>query len=269
MARASEALAVLIEAWRALSPALPPGVPGIEAAEVRLEGGVPALAGEALLDGPALVASLREIARRLEVIQGYDAARAIAETLVRRSSALDTGLLATAALAGVWDEVESLAAGLDLDPDALVTMVDYAARPALRAGAVVVRPLVAAAAWSRGTCPACGAPPALSVRAGKEGERSLFCARCGTGWRYARVRCPACGESDHRKLGALHAPGEGDYRRAEICDSCECYVKSVAALDPPDPDGVSKLDLDTVALDFAALERGYHRPGAAHSAGPG
>jgi FdhE protein len=161
----------------------------------------------------------------------------------------------------MWDEIGSLAAGLGLEPHALIALADYAARPALRAGALVVKPLTEGASWSRGTCPACGAAAALSVRAGKEGDRSLFCARCGTGWRYPRVRCPACGEGDHRRLGALHATGEGDYRRADVCDTCRSYVKSVAALDPPDPDGLLRLDLDTAALDFTAIELGYHRHG--------
>jgi FdhE protein len=259
MSRAGEALRVLAELWESTSPPLPPGVPALEAAELRLESGVPALAGEPLLDGPGLVATLRSIGHRLGAVEGYEAAAAISNAVERGASAIHMELLSVAALAGVWDEIEGLATRLDLDGHALITLVDYAARPALRAGALVVRPLLAKAPWGRGTCPACGAPAALSVRTGKEGERSLFCGRCGTGWPCARVRCPVCGERDHRRLGTLHATGEGDYRRAEICESCRCYVKSVAALDPPDADGVLRLDLDTAALDFVAIEHGYRR----------
>jgi len=262
MSQAGEALRALAGVWSAVSPPLPPGVPGLEAAGMRLEAGVPALAGEPLLDGSSLVSILREIGQRLGAIQGYEAAGAISDALERAASTIDVELLATAALAGLWDEVEGLATRLDLDPHGLTTLVDYAARPALRAGALVVRPLVAKAPWGRGTCPACGALAALSVRTGKEGERFLLCGRCGTGWPYARVRCPACGERDHRRLGTLHAAGEGDYRRAEVCESCRCYVKSVAALDLPDADGLLRLDLDTAALDFVAIEHGYHRTNA-------
>lgn len=257
MSRAEEALQVLSHVWAERSPPLPAGVPGLEAAELRLESGVPALAGEPLLDGPGLISTLREIGRRLGAIEGYEASVAISDGVERAT--LDTELLATAALAGLWDEIERLATRVDLDSHALITLVDYAARPALRAGALVVRPLVTKAGWRRGTCPACGAPAALSVRSGKEGDRLLFCGRCGTGWAYARVRCPACGEGDHRRLGTLHAPAEGDFRRAEVCESCRCYVKSVAALDQPDADGVLRLDLDTAGLDFAAIEHGYRR----------
>ena len=258
MSHAAEALRVLTEIF-AVSPPIPPGVPALEAARLRLDSGVPALAGEPLLDGPKLVSTLKEIGHRLGTIPGYEAAATISDAVERRGAALDLELLATAAVAGLWDEVEELATRLDLDAHGLTTLLDYAARPALRAGALVVRPLVGKASWGRGTCPACGAQAALSVRSGKEGERFLFCGRCGTGWPYPRVRCPACGERDHRRLGALHTAGEGDYRRAEVCETCRCYVKSVAALDLPDADGVLRLDLDTAALDFAAIEHGYRR----------
>lgn len=262
MSRAGEALRVLAEVWAATSPRLRSGVPETAAAAVRLENGVPALAGEPLLDGPGLVATLRELGRRLGAIEEYQVAATISDGVARGIAVMDEELLTTAALAGAWDEIEAIAPRLSLDPQALITLLDYAARPALRAGALVVRPLVANTAWGRGTCPACGAPAVLSVRTGKEGERSLFCGRCGTGWPYPRLRCPVCGERDHRLLGTLHAAGEGDYRRVEVCDSCRCYLKSVAALDPPDPDGVLKIDLDTAALDFVALEHGYRRTAA-------
>jgi FdhE protein len=101
--------------------------------------------------------------------------------------------------------------------------------------------------------------PTLSVVRGKEHERWLHCGRCGTGWAFPRVRCPSCGESDHERLGYLHAAGEGEYRRVEVCDGCGCYVKSVALLDPPDADRLLELDLETAALDFVALESGYTR----------
>jgi FdhE protein len=104
--------------------------------------------------------------------------------------------------------------------------------------------------------------PTLSVVRGKEHERRLHCGRCGTSWAFPRVRCPSCGESDHERLGYLHAAGEGEYRRAEVCDGCRSYVKSVALLDAPDADRL--LDLETAALDFIALEGGYTRVSALH-----
>jgi hypothetical protein len=261
LAGASEVLTVLADLWQE-APALPPGVPALAAAKLRLENGVTALAGEPLVDGPGLLSMLGKIGRRLGSIRGYEGAAAISDAVARAATTIELELLATVALGGVWNEVEELATRLELDADGLIALADYAARPPLRAGALVVRPLVAEARWGRGTCPACGAQATLSVRTGKEGERFLLCGRCGTPWPYSRMRCAVCGERDHRRLGTLHAAGEAEYRSAEICETCRCYVKSVAALDLPDADGVLKLDLDTVALDFMALEQGYRRTAA-------
>jgi formate dehydrogenase maturation protein FdhE len=49
----------------------------------------------------------------------------------------------------------------------------------------------------------------------------------------------------------------------EVCDTCRSYLKTIAALDPPDPDGLLRLDLETAALDFIALDAGYTRAGGA------
>jgi FdhE protein len=237
-------------------------VPRLDAAEARLAGGIPALTGEPLLDGRTLLSVLRDIARRIGDLEGYQAARPIVEAVERGSSPNDLDLLAEAGLAGVWEEVEPAARRLAVDGYALVTLVDYAARAALRRGAVLLRSVLARAAWSRRSCPACGAPPVISVRTGKEGERFLHCGRCGTGWPYPRLRCAGCGEGNHRRLDNLHVAGEADFRRVEVCETCKGYLKSIAALDAPGADEVLRLDLETAGLDFVAVEHGYRRIGA-------
>jgi len=159
-----------------------------------------------------------------------------------------------------WTETATAAVPVDtVDEYALVAALDYAARPALRAAASRVTALIANARWERGACPACGAPPLLAELRGKEEGRVLRCGRCASAWSFPRVGCAACGERDHRRLGALHGEGEADYRRAEYCEQCRIYLKTVAVLDPLTPDGVIEEDLATAALDLAAVERGYHR----------
>jgi formate dehydrogenase accessory protein FdhE len=263
--RAKEALRLLGEVWRGTVITLPPGVPRIEAVEARLAGGVAALAGEPLVDTPGLLAVARRIAERLRDLPGYGEAAVVVARLDRaadspewHATALATAL-AAAVLSGAFDAVGELAVRLRVDAHALVTLLDYAARPALRAGAAAVHPSIVAAGWGRGSCPACGAAPALSVAHGKDGERSLHCGRCATSWPFPRVRCAGCGERNHRRLGVLHAAGEAEFRRVEVCETCRRYLKSVAALDAPSPDTLLELDLATAALDFAALDRGYHR----------
>jgi FdhE protein len=172
---------------------------------------------------------------------------------------VDVDALAEAAQAGDWQSVMEAARRLDVDEYALVTTLDYASRPVLRAAAARVADALSTAPWGRGTCPACGAPPLLAELRGKERERVLRCGRCATAWPYPRLGCPACGERDHRRLRALHGEGEGEHRRVDCCDSCQCYLKCVAVLDPLTASGIIEEDLATVALDLIAVERGYHR----------
>jgi formate dehydrogenase formation protein len=252
-------LRALAGASRAAPVDLPAGVPDAEAAEARLAGGVPALTGEPLLDWEGLRRGVAAVAEALASTDAGTAAALVRGRLDPPGAGLDRGLLCRAAVEGAWDVVEAAAVPLGVDPDALATVLDWAARPALRAAAVALAPVLAGARWSRGHCPACGALPTLSVVRGKEHERRLHCGRCGTGWAFPRVRCPSCGESDHERLGYLHAVGEDEYRRAEVCDGCRGYVKSVALLDAPDADRLLELDLETAALDFVALEGGYSR----------
>lgn len=273
-------LGALIGALRAAPAELPAGVPSSAAAEVRLASGIPALTGEPLADWCALARNVRVIAdaladagalaeadTRVDADARVDAqsmrrkpdTRAALRGLERLPDAIDREALAAAALAGAWDAAAAVAPHLGLDPDVLVTLLDYAARPALRAGAAHLRSLLVATRWSRGTCPACGSAPTLSVVRGKEHERHLHCGRCGTAWAFPRVRCPGCGETRHNQFGHLHAAGEGEFRRVEVCESCRGYVKSIAALDAPSADRLLELDLETAALDFLALEQGYSR----------
>ena len=259
LADAAALLRALAAAVRAVPIELPGGVPDAEAAGARLAGGVPALTGEPLLNWEGLRQGVDAVAAALASTDAAAAAALVRERLDAPGAGLDRGLLCRTAVEGARDVAEAAAVPLGVDPDVLATMLDWAARPALRAAAAALAPLLAGARWSRGHCPACGALPTLSVVRGKEHERWLHCGRCGTGWAFPRVRCPSCGESDHERLGYLHAAGEGEYRRAEVCDGCRCYVKSVALLDPPDADRLLELDLETAALDFVALEGGYTR----------
>ena len=276
LAPAAASLRALLAAMHAVVVRLPSGVPSEDAARARLHGGVAALVGEPLLDGATLLANLQAMSARLREEaerHGQDALGAVSAVAAalgaggthearhhaHHEAQTDVNALADAALAGDWESVLAAAPRLDVDEYALVAALDYAARPVLRAAAARVSALVADARWERGTCPACGAPPLLAELRGKAGGRVLRCGRCASAWPFPRLGCPACGEHDHRRLGALHGEGEEDYRRAEYCASCRSYLKTVAVLDALTPDGVIEEDLATAALDLAAVERGYHR----------
>jgi formate dehydrogenase accessory protein FdhE len=112
-------------------------------------------------------------------------------------------------------------------------------------------------------CPACGGAPQLSflepttAMAGDGGGRSLLCAGCLAAWPFRRVRCPACGEEDERKLAYYHAP-DLEHLRVDACETCHRYLKAV---------DLTKLGfavplVDEVAgasLDLWAREHGYEK----------
>lgn len=259
-------LRALLAAGRAVPAALPSGVPSEPAARSRLREGIPALAGEPLLSGDSLCRSVRAFAGALAGHPGAGEARAAAETvaagLERMTDPDARDALAAAALAGDWSAAAELSATLDVDALVLATVLDHATRPVLRAGAARVAALLHEARWSRGDCPACGAPPLIAeLRPESSGEtdRVLRCGRCATAWPFPRQRCAACGERDHARLSWLHAEGEESFRRAQHCARCHGYLKEIAVLDPLDGDAVLVQDLATAALDFGAAERGLHR----------
>lgn len=240
-----------------MAVALPEGAPSLEAATEKVRNGIPGLAEEPLLDGEGLRTAVAAIAEALAGVEGFEGAASLGRRLL--ASAPDWDRLVPLALGGTWDALEGLERELEAEPEAIPALLDYAVRPTLRAAARGMQPVLADISWGRGACPACGAPPLLSVTTGKEASRYLLCGRCGTSWSWSRTRCAACGEDDHRRLGYLHAPGEGDYRRAEVCDTCRSYLKTLSVLDLPDPDRLLRLDLETAGLDFMALEAGYSR----------
>jgi FdhE protein len=243
---------------------LPASVPHLTAAEARLASGIPALEGEPLLNGAALLTNVRALTNALgEVV---DTTASLSGALEQTILGSEADSLATASLAGAWDLVAEAARRAGLDSHLLITIVDYAARPSLRAGAAAVRELAGQCHWTQGTCPCCGAPPLLaelrsggSSPGGAEQERVLRCGRCLAAWAFSRLRCVGCGETRHQQLSYLHGAGEGAFRRADVCSTCGTYLKSIAVLAPLTMLELLDLDLATAALDVAAVEQSFHR----------
>jgi len=114
-------------------------------------------------------------------------------------------------------------------------------------------------ARARTRCPSCGAPPLLAELSGKDGARSLRCARCAARWRFPRLACAWCGEQDTNTLSALHREGDAGVRQADCCERCHGYLKAVSVLAPLDYTALLETDLETAGLDLVAIDRGYTR----------
>jgi len=171
----------------------------------------------------------------------------------------DALALLEAALCQEHTRLMALAEALGAPPRALAALAHLAVMPLLHACGRRLTPQINHP-WSYGYCPICGAWPTLAEVCGLEHARTLRCARCGTAWRTTWLRCPYCGEMDHQRLGVLlpeqhDAPGQID-----ICRTCQGYLKTHTTLQTLPSYAVALHDLATIALDMAALERGYTRP---------
>jgi len=157
--------------------------------------------------------------------------------------------------------LSGLAISLGVSADTLGALGQLLVMPLLHAAR---RRFLSVAPTDRGAgyCPICGAWPALAETRGLERARRLRCSRCGGDWGMAAFRCPYCANDDHRTQGSLFAEGESETRRAETCNACHGYLKSIATLRPYASDEVTLADLASIDLDLAAIERGFARPEA-------
>jgi FdhE protein len=164
-----------------------------------------------------------------------------------------------AALAHDTDRLDALAPRLDTEPGVLRAVAPFSVMPLLLACATAWRDRVPEW-WPHGWCLVCGAWPAFAEARGLDRARRFRCARCGSDWHAEWLVCPFCGTRDHAKLGALVPSAGADTRRVETCSVCRGYVKTITTLQACPAREVPLLDLDTVALDVAAIERGHRRP---------
>ena len=114
--------------------------------------------------------------------------------------------------------------------------------------------------WTKGWCPVCGSPPALSTISGLEGVRHLRCGLCGFDWRFPRTQCPFCDDDDIRNR-QMHSIDDRPSERAETCAVCNRYL---LALDMRPLDRPVAYEIQTIAmahLDLLMQDKGYI-PGA-------
>lgn len=116
--------------------------------------------------------------------------------------------------------------------------------------------------WAHGFCPVCGAWPVLAEYRGLERQRRLRCVRCGGDWAASWLSCVYCDERDHLRLGSIVPEARIETVKAEVCQTCRGYLKTVTTLGPLSFLELAMADLETVDLDLIAIERGFARPPA-------
>jgi formate dehydrogenase maturation protein FdhE len=115
-------------------------------------------------------------------------------------------------------------------------------------------------------CPRCGGPPQVSYFAASAEDlvtphRYLECARCASGWAFARMRCANCGETESGKLrvyNEVEEHGRFAHLRIETCSSCFTYMLTVDL--GRDGNAVPSVDeIAAIPLDIYARELGFRK----------
>jgi len=88
------------------------------------------------------------------------------------------------------------------------------------------------------------------------GTRYLHCSLCATAWNHVRAVCIHCGGSRGMALKGIE--GDSGAVKAETCDDCRTYVKTLYQARDTKVDPVAD-DLATLTLDLLVAEAGWAR----------
>ena len=241
-------------------------------ARAKLESGTPILRGESVsLDRAVFAKRWRAISKRLSLgatgsvhhtRKEEGAAGPETRARVDMATLFDRGdwscedavrELLSGDVAGIVSQAE--AAGIA--GESLKTVLRMTLFPVLCQSSIQHQALVQQCGWRVGCCPVCGSWPLLAEFRGLEQTRFLRCGLCAAGWEFPRLQCPFCTNRDHHQLGYFHVEQEEDKFRAATCEVCHSYVKIASTLEALDGPQLLVMDVATLHLDLAALERGY------------
>ncbi len=108
--------------------------------------------------------------------------------------------------------VISLSEKLKVNPEVISFLATNSIKPIYEAYAKELKDYVDQEKWWKGYCPICGSEPYIAeikTEGGAEGARFLVCSSCGYEWRFNRLKCPFCENSNHEKLRYFYTEKEG------------------------------------------------------------
>ena len=152
----------------------------------------------------------------------------------------------------------TLSENLKVREELLLFLAKNTLKPILETYTDDLRETVHQEQWWRNYCPICGSPPFLARLRG-EGERFLVCSLCSFEWRFSRLMCPFCGNEDSKGLRYFHTQKEGGVNRADVCDKCKSYIKTVNTRGSKEEFIPLVEDMGSLHLDLLAQKEGYGR----------
>jgi FdhE protein len=152
----------------------------------------------------------------------------------------------------------TMAQNVNLEPMVLKFVISMALRPSLNAVREAVSEGIQKDTWNYGYCPLCGSFPDM-VYLDEQGRRMLHCELCGCEWRYPRLKCPFCGNSEPKELGYFVSEEEAGFR-VDFCKKCKMYIKTLDMRVVESPAPLELENLITLHLDILAHEQGFKTP---------
>ncbi len=198
------------------------------------------------IDWSELRLRVRQVVDVLRRHDALDAAEATRLTDIGR----DPGL---AELVRQWfDAVPGVVQPAVVVDPMLGDVLGLAARPFLVRAAEVLQQRISVEAWTKSTCPMCGARPSFAV-IGSPGTRQLVCGRCRCRWTFAARTCHRCLDESRVRVFSAH---EGTYQVA-ACDGCKAYLKGIDVRRAGRPLMLALDTVATLALDRVLADQGF------------
>jgi FdhE protein len=241
-------------------PALSGLTMNVEAAQSKLGQGIPLLWGEL---GPTNVSGMEPNADLFMTLcrLAADGGNQGGEMLMRAwlEGELDLKAILARALALDRAGLTELARSWHVDLHLLETVTRFMLTPLTWGYAAALSQALDFSAWDKGYCPVCGDWPILGELRGRDKTRYLRCGRCGMGWKFRRLQCLWCGNTNQKELSFLFDPDHPTWR-VDVCDYCQGYIKTLITFDPLEAEMLLVHDLETMFMDHMAAAEGYKRP---------
>jgi len=152
----------------------------------------------------------------------------------------------------------TMAQEVNLEPMVLRFVTSMALKPSLNSLREAVGERIQKETWNYGYCPLCGSSPDMASL-DDQGKRILHCELCGSEWRYPRLKCPFCENSEPKELGYFVSEEEEGFR-VDFCKKCKVYIKTLDMRVVESPAPLELENIITLHLDMLAHEQGFKTP---------
>jgi FdhE protein len=152
----------------------------------------------------------------------------------------------------------TMAQEVNLEAMVLRFVTSMALKPSLNALREAFSERIQKDTWNYGYCPLCGSSPDMASL-DEQGKRMLHCELCGSEWRYTRLKCPFCENSEPKELGYFVSEEEEGFR-VDFCKKCKVYIKTLDMRVVESPAPLELENIITLHLDMLAHEQGFKTP---------